>query len=119
MPPPLAAVGPSPQPQTRAATETPDGTALDCADPEYQSAAFGAQGLSYRLRALNIKRPNQVSAADLAYVPMGKGCMYLWPLSTGIVAVCLAWRVANRLDRHAWPKALAEAIDRYGVPEIF
>jgi len=73
----------------------------------------------YRLRGLDIMRPNQVWAADLTYVPMARGCMYLVAIIDWYSRRVLAWRVSNSLHSHACVEALAAAIDRYGAPEIF
>ena len=73
----------------------------------------------YLLRALDIVRPNQVWAADVTYVPMARGCMYLVAILDWCSRRVLAWRLSNSLDSHFCVEALQAAIDRYGVPQIF
>ena len=72
----------------------------------------------YLLRDLDIKRANQVGAADITYVPMARGFMYLAAIIDWYRRRVLAWRVSNSLDSHFCSEALQAAIDRYGVPEI-
>ena len=40
------------------------------------------------LRQLAVARPNQVWAMDMTSVPMARGFVYLWRLSTGSAARC-------------------------------
>lgn len=42
-----------------------------------QSLAFGTQSISYFLRNLNINCPNEVWSAEITYIPMNRGVMYL------------------------------------------
>nr|MBA3731067.1 transposase family protein [Gammaproteobacteria bacterium] len=49
----------------------------------------------------------------------GAGLCIWWPLSTGTVAACWPGEYLTIWNRHACVEALAQAIDRYGVPDIF
>ena len=73
----------------------------------------------YLLRGLAINRPNQVWAADICYVPMAKGFMYLVAIIDWYSRRVLAWRVSNTLDTEPCVEALEEAIAHYGGPQIF
>lgn len=73
----------------------------------------------YLLRGLAIARPNQVWAADITYIPMARGFVYLVAVMDWHSRKILAWRVSNSLTPDFCVEALEEAIDRYGVPEIF
>lgn len=73
----------------------------------------------YRLRGLNIDRPNQVWAADLCYLPMARGFMYLVAIMDWHTRKVLSWRVSNTMDTEFCVEALEEAISRFGTPEIF
>ena len=73
----------------------------------------------YRLRNLTIERPNQVWAADITYIPMSRGCMYLVAVMDWYSRKVLAWRLSNTLDSSFCAEALQEALGRYGPPEIF
>jgi putative transposase len=73
----------------------------------------------YLLRGLNIDRPNQVWAADICYIPMAKGFMYLVAIMDWHSRRVLSWRVSNTLEPDFCIAALEEALARYGTPEIF
>lgn len=73
----------------------------------------------YLLRGLDIKRPNQVWAADITYIPMSRGFMYLVAVMDWYSRKVLSWRVSNTLETDFCVEALSEAIRRYGSPDIF
>ena len=73
----------------------------------------------YLLRDLTVDRPNQVWAADITYVPMNRGYMYLVAVMDWYSRKILSWRVSNTLDSDFCVDALTEALSRYGRPEIF
>jgi putative transposase len=73
----------------------------------------------YLLRNLKIDRPNQVWAADITYIPMQRGFMYLVAVMDWYSRKVLGWRLSNTLDADFCVSALEEAIRRYGCPEIF
>jgi putative transposase len=73
----------------------------------------------YLLRNLTIDRPNQVWAADITYVPMDRGFMYLVAVMDWYSRKILSWRVSNTMESDFCVEALKEALGRYGCPEIF
>ena len=73
----------------------------------------------YLLRDLTVDRPNQVWAADITYVPMNRGYMYLVAVMDWYSRKILSWRVSNTIDSDFCVDALTEALSRYGRPEIF
>ena len=73
----------------------------------------------YLLRDLTIERPNQVWAADICYLPMAKGFMYLVAIMDWHSRRVLSWRLSNTLDTDFCLEALHEALRRFGAPEIF
>jgi putative transposase len=73
----------------------------------------------YLLRNLKIDRPNQVWTADITYVPLKRGFMYLVAVMDWYSRKVLAWRLSNTLDADFCVAALEDAIKRYGRPEIF
>lgn len=72
----------------------------------------------YLLRGLDIKQPNQVWAADITYVPMPHGFMYLVAIMDWFSRFVVAWRHSNTLDGTFCVEALRQAL-RQGQPEIF
>jgi putative transposase len=73
----------------------------------------------YLLRDLTIDHANHVWAADITYVPMARGYMYLVAVMDWYSRRILSWRISNTLDSDFCNQALQEALDRYGKPEIF
>jgi putative transposase len=73
----------------------------------------------YLLRDLTIDRPNQVWSADITYIPMRRGFMYLVAVMDWHSRKVLSWRVSNTLESEFCIEALEQALRRYGKPEIF
>ena len=73
----------------------------------------------YLLRDLVIDRPKQVWCADLTYIPMRRGFLYLVAIMDWATRKVLAWRVSNTMDVEFCLEALEEALARFGKPEIF
>ncbi len=56
----------------------------------------------YLLGAMEITRPNQVwAAADITYIPMAKGFLYLVAIMDWYGQHVVAWRLSNTLDAQA------------------
>jgi putative transposase len=73
----------------------------------------------YLLRHLTINRPNQVWCADITYIQMRRGFLYLVAIMDWASRKVLAWRLSNTMDAEFCVAALEEAIARYGRPDIF
>jgi len=73
----------------------------------------------YLLRGLVIDRPNQVWCADITYIPMAKGFVYLVAVMDWFSRRVLAWRVSITLETDFCVEALQDAMNRHGQPEIF
>jgi putative transposase len=73
----------------------------------------------YLLRDLSIERPDHVWCADITYIPMRRGFLYLVAIMDWASRSVLAWRLSNTLDSSFCVEALQEAIGRWGCPEIF
>jgi putative transposase len=72
----------------------------------------------YLLRGLAIDRPNQVWAADITYIPMARGFLFLVVVMDWYSRYVLAWRLSNTMDTSFCRDALEDAL-RKGRPEIF
>ena len=73
----------------------------------------------YLLRNVSITRPDHVWCADITYIPMRRGFLYLVAIMDWATRSVLSWRLSNSMDSNFCVEALEEAIDRYGSPEIF
>jgi putative transposase len=67
---------------------------------------------------MEITRPNQVWAADITYIPMARGFLYLVVIMDWYSRYVLAWRLSNTLDAGFCVEALEEALEK-GRPHIF
>lgn len=72
----------------------------------------------YLLRGLVIDRPNQVWCADITYIPLRRGFLYLVAIMDWYSRKVLSWRLSNTLDSVFCVEALEEALERFGPPEI-
>jgi putative transposase len=87
--------------------------------PDTSRGHSGHKVYPYLLRGLVIDRPNQVWCADITYIPMAKGFVYLVAVMDWFSRRVLAWRVSITMDTAFCVEALQEAMDRHGQPEIF
>jgi len=87
---------------------------LRTSDPHPQHRIY-----PYLLRHLAIVRPNQVWCADIIYIPMRRGFLYLVAIMDWATRKVLAWRLSNTMDVGFCVMALEEALTRFGSPEIF
>jgi putative transposase len=86
--------------------------------PNTSKAAKDHKTYPYLLRGLRVTRPNQVWAADITYLPMRKGVLYLVAIMDWHTRKVLAWRISNTLEADFCVDALNEAIARFGPSEI-
>ena len=73
----------------------------------------------YLLKGMAIDRPNQVWCADITYIPVQRGFLYLVAIMDWATRHVLSWRLSNTMDAGFCVEALNEALARYGRPEIF
>ncbi len=72
----------------------------------------------YLLRDIEITGPNQVWSADITYVPMHKGFMYLMAILDWYSRYVIAYRLSNSLDNYFCIEALNQALST-ATPLIF
>ena len=73
----------------------------------------------YLLREMAITQPNQVWCADITYIPMRRGFLYLVAVMDWATRKVLSWQVSNTMDADFCIAALEEALARFGRAEIF
>jgi len=86
--------------------------------PRTTTPAQGHRRFPYLLRGLNISAPNQVWAADITFIPMARGFLYLAAIMDWHSRYVLAWRLSNTLEADFCIEALAETLGK-AKPEIF
>ncbi len=73
----------------------------------------------YLLKNLAVTRSNQVWAMDITYIPMARGFVYLAAVVDWHSRKVLAHRVSITMETGFCIEAVEEAIQRYGIPDIF
>ena len=73
----------------------------------------------YLLNGMAIERPDRVWCADITYIPVQHGFLYLVAIMDWATRHVLAWRLSNTMDARFCVEALNDALARYGRPEIF
>jgi putative transposase len=93
---------------------------LEAIYPKPRLSAPGSQHkvYPYLLRDVAIVRPDQVWSADITYVPLTRGFMYLAATIDWYSRYVIAWRLSNTLDGSFCLDMLDEALGR-GRPEVF
>ncbi len=86
--------------------------------PRTSTPGPGHKIYPYLLGGMKITRPNQVWAADITYIPMARGFLYLVAIIDWYSRYVLSWRLSNTLDANFCVDALEEAL-RKGKPDIF
>jgi putative transposase len=86
--------------------------------PRLSAAGRGQRIYPYLLRGVAVARPDQVWSADITYVPMASGFMYLAATIDWYSRYVIAWRLSNTLDGSFCLEMLEEALRR-GHPEVF
>ena len=86
--------------------------------PNTSKAAKGHKTYPYLLKGLRVDRPNQVWAADITYLPMRRGFLFLVAIMDWHTRKVLAWRISNTLEADFCVEALGEAIHKFGPPEV-
>ena len=66
--------------------------------PNTSKAAKGRKIYPYLLRGMRVDRPNQVWCADITYLPMRRGFLYLVAIMDWHTRKVLAWRISNMLE---------------------
>lgn len=73
----------------------------------------------YLLRGMEITEPGQVWCADISYIPMRRGFLYLVAIMDWASRKVLSWRLSNTMEADFCVAALKEALARHPSPRIF
>jgi putative transposase len=73
----------------------------------------------YLLRGMIVDRPNQVWCADITYIPMARGFVYLVAVMDWFSRRVLSWRLSITMEAEFCVEAVQEAMANHGRPEIF
>jgi len=87
--------------------------------PRTSKPGPGHKIFPYLLRDVAVERANQAWCADITYIPMRRGFLYLVAVMDWHSRAVLAWRLSNTMDAGFCVEALEEALARHGKPEVF
>ena len=87
--------------------------------PRLSAASSEHRKYPYLLKDLTIERPGQVWSADITFLPMEQGWLYLTAVLDWFSCYVLSWRLSNTLDSLFCTEALDEALADHDRPEIF
>ena len=73
----------------------------------------------YLLRGLDVIRPNQVWSTDITYIRLARGFVYLVAVMDWYSRKVLSWQLSNTLDGRFCVDCLEQALQTFGIPEIF
>ncbi len=86
--------------------------------PRLSAPGAGHRVYPYLLRGMAVERPGQVWSADITYVPLPGGFMYLAATIDWYSRYVIAWRLSNTLDG-SFCQEMLEAALAAGTPEVF
>jgi putative transposase len=86
--------------------------------PRTTESAAEHRKFPYLLRDRRITKPNEVWSADITYIPMSSGYMYLVAIIDWYSRYVLAWRLSNSLESSFCVEVLEEALSQRR-PAIF
>lgn len=86
--------------------------------PRLSVVAVGHRVYPYLLRGVTVERPGQVWSADITYLPLPSGFMYLAATIDWCSRLVVAWRLSNTLDG-AFCQEMLEAALAEDTPEVF
>lgn len=86
--------------------------------PRTSKTAPGHKIYPYLLRDVKIDRSNQAWGADITYIPMRKGFLYLVAIIDWHSRYVVSWRLSNSMDTSFCIEALEDALAQAN-PEIF
>lgn len=94
---------------------------LECLAPKPDLSRSHPEHMKYPylLKHLDVTRANQVWAADITYVPLAHGFVYLVAVIDLFSRAVLAWRLSTSMEADFCVRALEDALHRWGQPEIF
>ena len=73
----------------------------------------------YLLKGMDIHYPNQVWVADITYLPMRRGFLYLFAIMDLFSRYILAWDISNAMTAKWSHYVLEESLTHYPSPELF
>ena len=90
-----------------------------CSGPRTSAPRLEHRVYPYLLRGVEVERPNQVWCADITYIPVRVGFLYLVAVMDWATRCVLSWRLSNTMDAAFCVEALEDALGGGAAPAIF
>jgi len=91
---------------------------MNQADKEHKVYPYALEAFKDEKGRIVVDRPNLVWSADITYIPIKGGFMYLAAIIDWHSRAILSWRLSNTMDANLTTGVLKEALEHYGIPEI-
>lgn len=95
------------------------GLEAQCPKPNLSRPAKGHKIYPYLMRSMRVDGPNQAWCADITYIRMEGGFMYLMAIMDWYSRKVLSWELSNTLDTGFCLRALERAVASHGMPQAF
>lgn len=95
------------------------GLEAQCPKPNLSKPAPGHTVYPYLMKSIKADRPNQAWCADITYIRLEGGFVYLVAIMDWFSRKVLAWELSNSLDTAFCTDALQRAFRTHGAPEVF
>lgn len=95
------------------------GLEAQCPKPNLSKPAPGHTVYPYLMKGIKVNRPNQAWCADITYISLEDGFVYLVAVMDWFSRKVLAWELSNSLDTAFCSNALRKAFATHGQPEVF
>ena len=73
----------------------------------------------YKLKDVEINKPNKVWSTDITYIKINGGTVYLAAIIDWYSKAVLSWKISNVMDTDFVMDVLSEALKNHPKPEIF
>jgi len=88
-------------------------------NPNTSKADKTAYKYPYLLRNFKLLYPNQVWVADITFIPLKRGFMYLFAIMDLFSRYIIAWDISNSMTAKWCKYVIRQALNYYPTPEIF
>ncbi len=94
------------------------GLEAQCPKPNLSKPAPGHKVYPYLMKSMKLDGPNQAWCADITYIRLEGGFVYLVAIMDWFSRKVLAWELSNTFDTAFCLKCLLRAVETHGIPSV-
>ena len=94
------------------------GLEAQCPKPNLSKPAPGHKVYPYLMKSMKLDGPNQAWCADITYIRLEGGFVYLVAIMDWFSRKVLAWELSNTFDTAFCLKCLLRAVETHGIPTV-